>query len=204
MRKTHFIRGLRKGLRQEVWRKKCKTFEEAVEVATAEEEMEMANKEEEVLSCFKGTPGAESTEALITGLVAALDAREAAKTTEKTQPEDRAQPTKYGAAMQPDTEAAQMKEKNPFRNKSFGGQNLNQQLPLPRPGYRERPSSNPGRWGPPPPWAYQRYPVPPPTGYGQRDRDLHLCFYCHQPGHIKRFCPHLKPSQSGNGPRRLN
>lgn len=44
IRKTNFIRGLREALRDAVWRRKCKSFDEAVEAAIEEEEFESSRK----------------------------------------------------------------------------------------------------------------------------------------------------------------
>ena len=83
-RKTNFVRGLRSSLRQMVWRKKCKTFDEAVKAAAEEEVVEASHREEEVLSCYKMESPELATAGLVDKIVAALELREEAKS-EKSQ-----------------------------------------------------------------------------------------------------------------------
>ncbi|KAF0304851.1 hypothetical protein FJT64_023411 [Amphibalanus amphitrite] len=76
MRRTNFVRGLRSNLRQMVWRRKCKTFDDAVKTAAEEEAVEASHREEEVLSCYvKGFPEPTTT-GLVEKIVAALEMRE--------------------------------------------------------------------------------------------------------------------------------
>ena len=79
MRRTNFVRGLRSSLRQMVWRKKCRTFDEAVKTAAEEEAVEASHREEEVLSCYKAEAPELATTGLVSKIIAALEAREEEK-----------------------------------------------------------------------------------------------------------------------------
>lgn len=197
MRKTNFIRGLRKNLRQEVWRQKCKTFEEAVEVAAAEEALEMANHEEEVLSCFQGNSEKKETDNLIKGIVAALDAREAAK--ERRDPEVEDQWTRQGEGARP--KETRITQSNNARVQEYRGQ-----LPLPKPGHRDGSNANQFRLGTKP-FFHSRFPrfqSREEEAEYWRHMEKRLCFYCHQPGHIQRDCRVMdRDRMPGNDFRRL-
>ena len=79
MRKSNFVRGLRSNLRQMVWRKKCATFDEAVQAAAEEEAVEASHREEEVLSCYKGDLPDITSQGLVEKIVAALEIRDGKK-----------------------------------------------------------------------------------------------------------------------------
>ncbi|XP_043212890.1 uncharacterized protein LOC122376994 [Amphibalanus amphitrite] len=87
MRKSNFIRGLKSSLRQMVWRKKCKTFDEAVQAAAEEEAVEASHREEEVLSCYKRDIPSFTSQGLMEQLVAALEIHDAKKKKEDTDEE---------------------------------------------------------------------------------------------------------------------
>ena len=87
MRKSNFVRGLKSSLRQMVWRKKCKTFDEAVQAAAEEEAVEASHREEEVLSCYKRDIPSFTNPGLVEQLVAALEIHDAKKKKEDTDEE---------------------------------------------------------------------------------------------------------------------
>ena len=76
MRKSNFIRGLKSSLRQMVWRKKCSTFDEAVQAAAEEETVESSHREETVLSVYKRDIPNVTNQGLVEQLVAALELRD--------------------------------------------------------------------------------------------------------------------------------
>ncbi|KAF0311952.1 hypothetical protein FJT64_017275 [Amphibalanus amphitrite] len=92
MRRTNFVRGLRSNLRQMVWRRKCKTFDDAVKTAAEEEAVEASHREEEVLSCYvKGFPEPTTT-GLVEKIVAALEMREEERKEKKEKGIDKMKP----------------------------------------------------------------------------------------------------------------
>ena len=200
MRKNNFIRGLRSNLRQAVWRKKCETFDEAVRIAADEEAIEMAHKEEEVINCFQEEYRNMTSNPLVNSIVAALDAREAAKEVDN--------PRLRNTAYRRGTDTIQYKGArvsgtagNQYTPK--GRQNYDEQLPLPRNDKRNGPTTSIQGQGQQ--WYSTRYAAQPETEEERRDREEYRCYRCHQTGHIRRFCPELRSAQHpGNGPRRLN
>lgn len=201
MRKTNFVRGLRSKLRQEVWRKKCETFEDAVKVATEEEALEMAHKEEEVLGCFQGDLGNMAAKPLVNSIVAALEAREAAKE------EDRARQMEMQATTFRNNdishgEGGRYKKQGNYQYTGQRKPMYDGQLPLPRTENRSKQDPSPMHQDQ---FNSRRYYNRRETEEERRDREERRCFYCHQQGHMRRNCPaFLAALQSGNGPRRLN
>ena len=222
MRRTNFVRGLRSNLRQMVWRKKCKTFDEAVKVAAEEEAVEASHREEEVLSCYtRGSPEMAAT-GLVERIVAALEMREekkeAASLLEKEERKSgtargtKLKTTDRGATAQSDDDYDEDEDELERPRRRYEAP-LNRAINAPegrvftsrRPRYEEQ------------------LPLPRQlraVGHGQenrrewrrdgaqdnqldRDRALNLCFNCHRPGHRAYDCFAGNQRQQGNGYRRL-
>ena len=229
MRRTNFVRGLRSSLRQQVWRKQCKTFDEAVKAAAEEEVVEASHREEQVLSCYKGETPEVATAGLVEKIVAALELREAEK---KKQPPQSEPNSKEGArpktnnprSFRPeepsedeyedeDEERGQRSRRyfsskdreippnsRPFlRNSPHYGD----RLPLPRPARNTPGNEVRGEWRRHEERDGRRTFVYDGPAVRDRDRALNLCFNCHQPGHQARDCLPARHSQQGNGYRRL-
>ena len=80
MRRTNFARGLRNDLRQMVYRRKCKTIDEAVKAEADEEAVEASHRGAEVSSCYEGEGSpALATTGLVERIVAALELRKKEK-----------------------------------------------------------------------------------------------------------------------------
>lgn len=202
MRKTNFIRGLRKNLQLVVWRKKCKTFEEAIAAAADEEALEMAHKEGEVLSCFQGDLGL-STKPLVNSIVAALEAREAAKEVDKERQQERQSNTNYSRRDEFQYERNHRQNPESYQRAGRDNRRYEEQLPLPRTSNGNRIARN--FRGNAPPQHLGRYPAPPMSEEERRDWTENRCFNCHMPGHQRRVCPVPRQTRfPGNGPRRLN
>ena len=227
MRRTNFVRGLRSNLRQEVWRKKCKTFDEAVKAAAEEEVVEASHREEEVLSCYKRDAPQLATENLIDRIVAALEVREGGKEgkPKESNGKEEREPKAYRSrqsrperAPLSDDESEEEEGDSDRRwrrravpsSRPGASQSINRnehhygdQIPLPRPI-----RTGPGMQGP---RQWQR--VEPRNGgrgssydsfaQKERDRAQNLCYNCHRPGHLARDCYTISRPQQGNGARRL-
>ncbi|KAF0303213.1 hypothetical protein FJT64_020147 [Amphibalanus amphitrite] len=222
MRRTNFVRGLRSNLRQMVWRRKCKTFDDAVKTAAEEEAVEASHREEEVLSCYvKGFPEPTTT-GLVEKIVAALEMRdeERKEKKEKGTEASRTKKQKPGPAgvteRSEDEYEGDEDEQGGARRKYYP----NRATPRPngnssdaRPQYREQlPLPRQARFqnGPTTAREWRRAELPNGRRVGgydnqarrERDLTLNLCFNCHRPGHRAFECP-TSQRQQGNGYRRL-
>ena len=229
MRKTNFVRGLRSSLRQMVWRKKCKTFDEAVRTAAEEEAVEASHREEEVLSCYARGPPEVAASGLVEKIVAALEMREDERK-EKTKQEwkkekggatlraNKQRTSHRSAAEQSEeeyeedegeTEKAQHKYyANNGVRPAATGRGFNErrppygdQLPLPRPPGMGLRQGAGREWRRAEPQNGRRQYGFDEQARRERDRALSLCFNCHQPGHQARDC--FTRNQQGNDFRRL-
>lgn len=202
MRKNNFIRGLRSNLRQVVWRKKCETFDEAVRVAADEEAIELAHKEEEVLNCFQEEYGNMTSQPLVNSIVAALDAREAAREVDNSR-----SPVERHTACRRGTDTARYKGAHvPGSGYQYAPESkhdYDEQLPLPRSDKRSSNGQTANSQAQQ--WYSKRYTAKSESEERRRDREEYRCYFCHQTGHIRKFCPEFHSAQRpGNGPRRLN
>ena len=225
-RRNNFVRGLRSSLRQMVWRKKCKTFDEAVKAAAEEEVVEASHREEKVLSCIKMESPELATAGLVDKIVAALELREEARSekSQKIETKDVKKPYKpkpsrreaIGPSDEEDEEgdeeerpgrnyasppnrSRQMEQRGFYRNSPRYGD----QLPLPRPFRNGRNSDERGEWRRSEPRDGRRASSYDHQARQERARALNLCFNCHQPGHLARECFANSRPQPGNGYRRL-
>ena len=229
MRRTNFVRGLRSTLRQQVWRKQCKTFDEAVKAAAEEEVVEASHREEQVLSCYKGEAPEVATAGLVEKIVAALELKEAEKKKQQSQGE---QNTKEGArpkthnprSLRPeepsedeyddeDEDRGQRSQRYfsskdreiPPNNRPFlrNGPHYGDRLPLPRSARNNPGNEVRGEWRRHEERDGRRTFSYDGSAIRDRDRALNLCFNCHKPGHQARDCIPARQSQQGNGYRRL-
>lgn len=185
MRLNNFQRGLKNSIRMMVLRKRCETFDEAVEAAAEEEALEAVNKEKEVFSIYhQGGVAEGDNDDLVAKIVAALEVREGEKERKEQKKRQEESLGKEGRA-------------NETRQDVFEGA-----LPLPQ--WRDRaPSFGAPRWqAHHPAGTYIRK-----NWFGTWDEqrkqlyEQGRCFRCHEIGHRIRECP--APSQSGNAHRRL-
>ena len=233
MRKSNFVRGLRSSLRQMVWRKKCATFDEAVQAAAEEEAVESSHREEEVLSCYKRDLPKLNTRGLAEEIVAALEIRdekkkekEASQTPGGGGPKDAKrgrrggpQPIKHRREASPESENEyEDEEAEGNRYSPYREQNRYYRRPL-SPARRDSHDRAAQRYGGQLPLPRQDTRPRYSQEWGRRDlRDGRdegrrtqrnydapmVCFNCQQPGHFKRECPHPPARPQGNGYRRLH
>ena len=205
-RRTNFVRGLRSSLRQQVWRKKCKNFDDAVKAAAEEEVVEASHREEEVLSCYKKEVPDLATSGLVERIVAALELREEAKknlpkvTQEDTDGGERSPKDKKEKStrkMRPQTTDDEGDDEGVYQGHRGGlyppaGRRYEDQLPLPR-------QARGGEWG------ERRYDQGRPEvrdgRYGARPQH-NRCYNCDRIGHYARNCRINVRPQQGNGFRR--
>ena len=225
MRKSNFVRGLRSSLRQMVWREKCLTFDEAVQVAAEEETVEASHREGEVLGCYRRDPSDLTGSALIEQIVAVLEVREEAKRKKEAKQRDEARPSTVAdppryvrEAPLPVTPGA-----FPAHFQPPSGQQYIAYQPPPSHHYQYRPARTEGYPQPPPQrygeqrpfrrnmpagpaageqqdWARRewRAAVPPARNIFRR-RAVPTCFNCDQPDHFRSHCPYPSYHQPGNG-----
>ena len=230
MRKSNFVRGLRSSLRKMVWRKKCTTFDEAVQAAAEEEAVEASHREEEVLSCYKRDLPGLATPGLVDQIVAALEIREEAK--RKGQEEAKKEETIKKA--DPRKMQAETASQNPILESeqgAMGGRREEEEFntgrsteiqhhyngPASGGGYsrsgmqsygEQLPLPRHGHGGRMPgmrqEWSRQGWNGGRGQGrgsYGNQGEETE-CYNCGGRGHIRRQCP-TPPRPQGNGYRRL-
>ena len=225
-RQTSFVRGLRSNLRQMVWRKKCTTFDEAVQAAAEEEAVESSHREEEVLSSYKKDIPKLTYPGLVDQIVAALEVREegrqkgqeakrreeegSAKNDGGNRKTEAAGPNPFATSQGP--VEGERREQDGYagaRPRDLGTQSYYRGTPAgrgqPRPSMRQY-----GEQLPLPRNAYAGQGQGPRQDWVRQgrieDRGAYgnaVCYNCGGRGHFKRQCPTPVPPQQGNGYRRL-
>ena len=232
-RKSNFIRGLRSSLRKMVWRKKCKTFDEAVRAAAEEEVVEASHREEEVLSYYKRDPPVVTNQGLVEQIIAAIQITDEMKKKNKTEERevkertgrderdetnqtrhDHAADTRQGMTRN-DPGSANRTGPYPAANGSYYANATTRENQQPYNGRRygeQLPLPRGGYRGPAPgrrpEWSRQEWRNTrgqTNANYGSQpgNRRVVNCYYCGKSGHIQRDCRTRMFEEQGNDNRRL-